>query len=134
MNHKQRVVIDTNLFVSAYIKPHSNLTKKVMDLLRGQHSLQSFDTFLELETVLRRSKFQKFLPGRNLDHFLFFIEDLSEFVDVQTHITTCRDPADNKFLALAVDGGADVILSGDEDLLMLDPFEGVRVLRVEDFG
>jgi len=52
---------------------------------------------------------------------------------IQTRITICRDPRDNKFLELAVDGKAQIIITGDQDLLILNPFENIDVLTPRDF-
>ena len=49
-------------------------------------------------------------------------------IEVSVQIDDCRAPKDNKFLALAVDGYANIIISGDGDLLVLDPFRGVEIL------
>ena len=49
------------------------------------------------------------------------------------HVTACRDPDDDKFLAAAVLGEADCIVTGDRDLLALDPFEGVAIATPRDF-
>jgi predicted nucleic acid-binding protein len=58
---------------------------------------------------------------------------LSELVPVDSVITECRDPKDNKFLELAVDAQVDYLVSGDKDLLVLDPFRGIPVLSAQDF-
>ena len=48
-------------------------------------------------------------------------------------MTDCRDPADDIYLELALAAGADVIVSGDRDLLVLDPWRDVRILAPADF-
>lgn len=60
--------------------------------------------------------------------FLGFIHLASRFVEINRLIRACRDPADDKFLDLAVNGGADLIVTGDADLLVLHPFEGVEII------
>ena len=62
---------------------------------------------------------RSFLAGLTLD---------AELVDVDMKIVACRDPKDDKFLELAVNGHADVIVSGDVDLLVLDTFRGIRII------
>ena len=49
-------------------------------------------------------------------------------------VSGCRDPDDDKFLELAVNGRADVIVSGDEDLLALDTFRGIPIITPAAFG
>jgi putative PIN family toxin of toxin-antitoxin system len=65
--------------------------------------------------------------------FLVALLKESELVEVATAIAECRDTRDNKFLELAVDGKADYIISGDEDLLVLHPFRGIPILTARDF-
>jgi putative PIN family toxin of toxin-antitoxin system len=54
-------------------------------------------------------------------------------VDFDLEINACRDPKDDKFLSLAVSGGATHLVTGDKDLLALDLFEGVRILTPHAF-
>jgi putative PIN family toxin of toxin-antitoxin system len=48
-------------------------------------------------------------------------------------ISACRDSKDDKFLEVAINGSASCIVSGDEDLLLLNPFRGVPILTPRDF-
>ena len=61
-----------------------------------------------------------------------FVRD-AELVEVNQVVTDCRDPRDNKFLEVAVPGNAACILSGDSDLLVLNPFRGIVVLTPQEF-
>ena len=64
-------------------------------------------------------------------HFLTWLESVlaaAELVSITEPIVACRDPKDDKFLELAVNGGADVIVSGDADLLVLNPFRGIAII------
>jgi len=65
-----------------------------------------------------------FLAGLTLD---------AELVDVETRIVACRDPKDDKFLELAVSGRATCIVTGDSDLLVLNPFRGIQVISPHAF-
>jgi predicted nucleic acid-binding protein len=57
----------------------------------------------------------------------------SELVQSDVPIAVCRDPKDDKFLEVAVAGQADVIVSGDEDLLILDPYAGIPIVSPRGF-
>jgi putative PIN family toxin of toxin-antitoxin system len=57
----------------------------------------------------------------------------AELVTVRERIAVCRDPKDNKFLELAINGRADLIVSGDIDLLALDPFRGIPIVTPAGF-
>ncbi len=54
-------------------------------------------------------------------------------VEVETVVTDCRDPKDNKFLELAVSGNATAIISGDRDLLLLHPFRDIVIVTPKAF-
>jgi predicted nucleic acid-binding protein len=54
-------------------------------------------------------------------------------VPITTSVKECRDPKDDKFLELAISGGASYIVSGDADLLTLHPFRGIAVITPQDF-
>lgn len=55
------------------------------------------------------------------------------WINVDVEIAACRDPKDDKFLSLAVSGHATHIITGDQDILALDPFQGIRILTPRDF-
>lgn len=56
-----------------------------------------------------------------------------EFVEITEQINECRDVKDDKYLELAVNGEADLILTGDDDLLVLHPFRQIPIVRVQTF-
>ena len=57
----------------------------------------------------------------------------AELVTITQRIVVCRDPTDDKFLELAVDGRADLIVFGDRDLLVLNPFRGIPIVSAAMF-
>ena len=57
----------------------------------------------------------------------------AELVEITERIAACRDPKDDKFLELAVNGHADVLITGDADLLALNPFRRVPIITPADF-
>jgi putative PIN family toxin of toxin-antitoxin system len=58
---------------------------------------------------------------------------VSEAIDATTVVTACRDPKDSKLLSVAVDGGTDVIVSGEQDRLALHPFKGTAIISPRFF-
>jgi putative PIN family toxin of toxin-antitoxin system len=93
-------------------------------------------TFAELADVLMRPKFDRYVSRQARVNFLkswragaIFVPDVS----LAEIVTDCRDPKDNKFLELALAAGVRVIVSGDPDLLSLDPWRGVRVVELSRF-
>jgi len=93
----------------------------------------SADTIDELNEVLKREDFARYVTEEERMEFLVVLLRESRQVEVTEHVDECRDPRDNKFLELAVSGNADCIVSGDQDLLVLHPFRGIPVVTPRDF-
>ena len=91
----------------------------------------SADVVAELNGVLCREKFRRYVTEEERERFLRSL--LREAELIEQKIQLCRDPKDDKVLELAVDGDADCIVSGDGDLLSLDPFRGISILTPEKF-
>ena len=122
-----RLVVDTNVFVSAALKESSWPAGTVRWVERYGGLLKSSATEGELLAVLQRPRIASRIP-------LFFLDNLrgllaaAELVTITEHVAACRDPKDDKFLELAVNGRADVIVSGDADLVELDTFRGIPIV------
>lgn len=123
-----RVVIDTNVIVSAVLFPQS-IPRQAFDrtALTGR-LLLSATTVAELNETLRRPKLDRYVTEAHRLEFLAALVRDAEIVEVETTVTECRDPQDNKFLELAVSGNATHLLTGDDDLLVLHPFRGIAIL------
>lgn len=122
-----RVVIDTNVLVSAALKENSLPATAVhLALLRGT-LLKSAPTEAELLRVLDRPYLVRLMSPRIR---LWIIATLAaaELVPIGERVAVCRDPDDDKFLEVAVNGHADMIVSGDADLLTLNPFRGIPIV------
>jgi len=132
MTNDPRFVLDTGVLVSAVLLPRSVPRKAVDFAFAHGIVLASADTIGELDEVLRRSKFNRYLLEEERLMFLSgFIRD-AEMVNVTERVTECRDPKDAMFLELAVSGSATCIVSGDSDLLVLNPFRGVSILTPKE--
>jgi uncharacterized protein len=133
MTIESRIILDTGVLISAVLLPRS-IPRQAVDLSFAQGIvLASADTIDELDEVLRPPKINRYL--REEERLLFlaaFIRD-AEVVNVTENLAECRDPKDNKFLELAVSGKASCIVSGDRDLLALNPFRGVAILTPQEF-
>jgi uncharacterized protein len=128
-----RCVFDTNIFISALLSPESK-PRQSLDLARRTGIiLISFAALAELSEVLSRSKFRRYIDEEDIRRFLAALARESEWVDEDVQITACRDPKDDKFLSLAVSGHATHIITGDSDLLMLHPFQGIQILQPQLF-
>jgi uncharacterized protein len=85
-----------------------------------------------LFVTLDRPRLAPSIPPGFLD-WLHELMAAAELVEITERIATCRDPKDGKFLELAVNGHADVLITGDSDLLALNPFRGVPIITPADF-
>ena len=93
----------------------------------------SADVILELDDVLGREKFERYVTREERERFLRSLLREARLIEIREKIQACRDPKDDKFLELAINGEADCIVSGDDDLLMLDPFRGIEILTPSSF-
>ena len=87
----------------------------------------------EIQAVLARPKFDRYVTLGERQLFLIGLFTTVEFIDVEETVVACRDPKDNAILELAVSGRARTIITGDQDLLVLNPFRGITILTVRQF-
>jgi len=128
-----RFVFDTNVLVSALLLPDSS-PRRALDLaLRKGKLLLSFATLAELYEVLNRRRFRRYVDEEEVRNFLAALTRETEWIDVNVRISACRDPKDDKFLELAVSGHATHIVTGDLDLLALNPFRNIPITSPKDF-
>ena len=78
--------------------------------------------------MLQRSKFLPYLQPGSVEPFLEAVASVALQAEILVPIRACRDPRDDKFLEVAVNGSADAIVTGDRDLLDLHPFQGIAIL------
>ena len=125
-----RVIFDTNVLVSRLLGAKESPPARAVRLVMEGANVHLFSeaTFQELVNVLSRAKFDPYLSREKRLHFLSEMRELSEFVTIDRTLSLCRDPRDDKFLDLAACGNADYLVTGDEDLLALHPFEGISIL------
>jgi uncharacterized protein len=128
-----RVVVDTNILVSFAIRPNTNF-ERIFDHLAAQGvTLISEDTLAELVDVLNREKFRRYIPSNRVIDYVEWYIAISEIAVVTEPVVACRDPKDDKFLALALAGKADCIIAGDSHLLDMVSFNGVAIYSPADF-
>ena len=138
MSVLRRVVLDTSTLVSAALRVGSLPHQALLKALGTCEICVSSSTLDELEQVLQREKFDRYLDAETRLAFvalhrqyarLFAVAQADE-LNIQL---ACRDPKDNKFLALALVCEADAIISSDHDLLALNPWRAISVLTPAGF-
>ncbi len=132
MSNELRGVFDNNVLVSAALL--AGVPRTAFDrLLDNGKVLISVPVLLELADVLNREKFDKYITHDERMRFMVSFLKVAEMVETSEAITACRDPKDDKLLELAVCGNADFLVSGDKDLLVLNPFHGVEIITPREF-
>ena len=133
MSESARVVIDNNILISRLLLPSSLPAQAVHKALATGQPLTSRTMLEELAAVLARPRFDKYVSVDERRDFLRYWMRIAVIIEPGSLIEVCRDPKDNHVLEAAVNGSAAVVLTGDNDLLALDPFHQIRVLRPADY-
>jgi putative PIN family toxin of toxin-antitoxin system len=123
-----RCVVDTNVIVSASAFAFSVPRQTVEKALRNGTLLFSDFTMEELKNVLSRPKFDQYVSRKERALFLAQLSARAEFVSIIQLVSECRDPKDDKFLEVALNGRPDVIITGDADLLGMHPWREIKIL------
>ena len=133
MRTPTRVVIDTNVFVSRLLRFESVPGQVVGKALRNAAVLVSHETMTELAEVLAQAKFDRYVVMKQRLQFIRLIAQTAEFVPIIHPVHECRDPKDDKFLEVALNGRADLIITGDVDLLALHPWREISILSPAEY-
>ena len=138
MSFVKRVVMDTSTLVSAVLLPQSTPRQALLKAVASRVLCVSPSTLSEMEHVLMRKKFDRYLDQKTRMDFLAMYRTHARLFPVSeaeetTLPLSCRDPRDNKFLALALHCSADVLVSSDADLLTLNPYQGIPILSPKGF-
>jgi len=131
-----RVVLDTSVLVSGLIRPRGTIGDIIRALRDGRFTaIYSTPMMVEVIEVLGRAKFRTkyHIQPEDSTALVNLVRLRGELVIPNQTVTACRDPKDNKFLEAALAGKADMLTTGDDDLLVLHPFEGMDILRPAEF-
>ena len=129
-----RVVVDTNVFISGLIS--TGPSRLILNLLEENafHCVMTPALLKELKKTLRRPKFTTLFKDININELIKTINNKALFIAAPSvKIEVCRDPQDNIVLEAAVAANASVIVTGDKDLLVLNPFRHISILSPKDF-
>ena len=128
-----KVVVDTNVFISGLLGIGPSNT--ILNLWRNKKFFIVISTELtdELITTLNRPKISKRIPKEDTETLIELIEERAVLLNPRIRLKVCRDSHDDKLLECALEGEADLIVSGDADLLVLNPFKNINILSPADF-
>ncbi len=124
-----RVVVDTNSWISSFINSNSLVAQRLTRLLDDETLELLFSTDLrdEVLSVIQRPKFHRYLSAAGLQDAVRQISNYG-LLAVVSKVEVCRDPKDDYLLALCLDGRADYLITGDQDLLVLERFGDTRII------
>jgi putative PIN family toxin of toxin-antitoxin system len=128
MNFARLIVIDTGVLVSAAIRPQSVPALALERALLHYEVCASMATFAELRTVLLRSKFDRYASLAMRQAFVDGLGERLRMVEVTQQVSDCIDPKDNKFLALALAAGAEMIVASAPHLTQMHPWRAIPIL------
>jgi uncharacterized protein len=125
-----RLVVDSNVLISAILSPRG-APAHLLDELHGIRAVLLFSepTMAELRDRLMREKFDAYVGRESRLRFLAELDAVAEFVGIAGATMGCRDRDDDKFLETALMGNADLLVSGDHDLLDLHPWQRIPILN-----
>jgi putative PIN family toxin of toxin-antitoxin system len=133
-----RVVFDTSTLVGAALQPDSVPDQALNRAILFHQVFACVETLAELEVVLKREKFDRYVDfDSRMAFFQKYQRDslLDSVLEsaVREAQGSCRDDNDARFLALALAARADVIVSSDRDLLVLHPWRGIAIMTPAQF-
>jgi putative PIN family toxin of toxin-antitoxin system len=126
-----RVVVDTHVWISAFLAPQGTPARLVQRVLSRGQAVFTIPTFAELDNRLWKPKFDRYLSIELRHQLLHDLNGATCWVDVspdQAARTFCRDTTDDPFIHAALAAAAPWLVTGDEDLLILDPPPGLTIL------
>ena len=127
-----KAVIDTNIWISFLIgKLLAGLDDYILDGLL--EVITADEQLEEITSVLRRPKFRQHFSTDDIEEFLSLLYKSARIVEIHHTIRDCRDEKDNFLLEAAVRGKADYIVTGDKDLLVLNPYRGKKIIGFKEF-
>jgi len=126
-------VVDTNVVISAILFSKSTPAQAINLVNSLGKIILLSATFVEIQNTLSLPKFDRYLSQEKRREILSKLLLNSDLIEITETIIICRDAKDNKFLELAVSGKADFIITGDQDLLVLNPFRNIEIITINEF-
>ncbi|KAA6351951.1 hypothetical protein EZS27_000748 [termite gut metagenome] len=127
-----KVVIDTNIWISFLIgKNLHRLLSYIFDEKVAIFTCK--EQLTELSEVVEKPKLKKYFRFDQVAAFFNFLEEYAVVIPVTTKINICRDPKDNYLLALSIDADAHYLITGDDDLLVLQLIDKTSIVNFTNF-
>lgn len=137
-NELPAIVIDSNVLISAAILPRSRLAGVLVIAAECFVIAQNEATWNELLSRIERDKFDRYFGESGRLSYLSQLAQLVRFFEAVANEQVSRDADDDKFVSLALDAGARIIVSGDRDLKDIKTHKGIEIMSpaafLERFG
>jgi hypothetical protein len=127
-----KVVIDTNIWISYLL---GGLLQRIDEKILSKEikAVVSDETLKELSEVLSRPRFKNIFTAERIKELFSLLDSYAIVVSPSQKVGACRDEKDNFLLEVALEGKADYLITGDEDLLVLNVFHNTKIVRPKDF-
>jgi len=122
------IVVDSNIWVSAALLPRSVPAQALQHIIASEQLAVSPQQISEIQAVLERPKFRARIDAAAVARVTALLRAAPWHIEPTEAVFECRDPKDNMVLEIALAADARLIVSGDDDLLALDPWRGRRIL------
>lgn len=132
MVKRNRIIIDTNLWISFLISNNLNQLDEILNTVQCTvlFSQELLEEFIE---VSGRPKLTKHFSKSNLINILETIQEFAEFIEITSTVQYLKDSKDDFLLSLALDGKADYLITGDKELLDVKKFSSTEIITMTDF-
>ena len=126
-----RVVFDTNIFVSAFVIPGSLAEKAVLKIIEGEDILLLSREILDELLYILSTKFSR--DREEISRVAVVLSEMTERVRPTSQISVLKDEADNRILECAVSGKADILVTGDKEILKLGRYEKTKIVSLKAY-
>jgi putative PIN family toxin of toxin-antitoxin system len=126
-----RVVFDTNIFISAFAIPGGMAERAVLRIIEGRDELVISSAIIKEVLSVLSLKFGR--DREALSHVAVILSDMGEWVDPKQTVRVLKDDPDNRILECATFGKADVIVTGDKEMLRLGEFNQVKIVSLRNY-
>ncbi|MDO9123954.1 MAG: putative toxin-antitoxin system toxin component, PIN family [Deltaproteobacteria bacterium] len=126
-----KVVFDTNIFISAFVIPGSQAEKAMLRIIEGMDVLLLSKGILDELLSVLSIKFSR--DREEISRLAVILSEMAEWVDPSKKIKVLSDEPDNRILECAVSGNADVIVTGDKEILRLGEYEKIKIISLKEY-
>lgn len=127
-----KVVIDTNIWISYLLGSLlQDLDERILS--KKVKIIVSEEMLKELAEVSNRPKFKNVITAGRIKELFALLDNYAIVISPNRKLNVCRDRKDNFLIEAVLEGKADFLVTGDDDLLMLNPFKKIKIIKPKDF-